>query len=189
MIEAVSGDSSCLRSNSWFSGFTLTSGTLCTATDSAYQESEQMRIGELSKRTGASVRALRYYEEQNLLSALRSDSGQRRYTESAIDRVRLIQLLYAAGLSSRTILDLVPCIDTGTDNGESLGRLAEERDRINVQIDELIAARDHLNAIIEVVGDSHDSGEHQGACRPLAFPVSQVRGSVKLPARQARRRS
>ena len=34
-----------------------------------------VRIGELAAQTGASVRALRYYEEQGLLSAERSASA------------------------------------------------------------------------------------------------------------------
>ena len=62
-------------------------------------------------KTGVSVRALRYYEEQGLLAAARSNSGQRHYPDSAVDRVQLIQQLYAAGLSSKTILDLLPCVD------------------------------------------------------------------------------
>ena len=57
-----------------------------------------MRIGELSERASVSVRALRYYEEQGLLTAERSASGQRHYAEPAVERVRLIQHLYAAGL-------------------------------------------------------------------------------------------
>ena len=80
-----------------------------------------MRIGELATRTGVSVRALRYYEEQNLLTSERSPSGQRRYPESAVDRVHLIQQLYAAGLPSKSIVDLLPCIVNGEVTREMLG--------------------------------------------------------------------
>lgn len=69
-----------------------------------------MRIGELATKAGVSVRALRYYEEQQLLTSERSASGQRHYVDSAVDRVRLIQQLYAAGLPSRTIVELLPCV-------------------------------------------------------------------------------
>lgn len=72
-----------------------------------------MRIGELATRTGVSVRALRYYEEHDLLAAERSPSGQRLYAQDAVDRVLLIQQLYAAGLSSRTIVELLPCVVDG----------------------------------------------------------------------------
>ncbi len=72
-----------------------------------------MRIGELASRVGVSVRALRYYEEQDLLVSARSPSGQRLYPDSAVDRVQLIQQLYSAGLPSRAILELLPCVETG----------------------------------------------------------------------------
>jgi len=71
---------------------------------------EAMRIGELASRTGVSVRALRYYEEQQLLTASRSATGQRLDDDDAVGWVDLIQQLYAAGLSSSTILKLLPCV-------------------------------------------------------------------------------
>lgn len=70
-----------------------------------------MRIGELADRTGVSTRALRYYEEQLLLGPRRTSGGQRFYPESAVDRVKLIQQLYTAGLGSRLIAALLPAID------------------------------------------------------------------------------
>ena len=44
-----------------------------------------MRIGELSKATGASTRALRYYEQQGLLSSNRRSNGYREFTASAVN--------------------------------------------------------------------------------------------------------
>src|SRR5690349_15441567 len=103
-----------------------------------------MRIGELSDRAVVSVRARRYYEEQGLLTAERSASGQRHYGEPAVDRVQLIQHLYAAGLTSRTVAGLLPCVDAQVNTPESRALLASERDRINNQIAQLTAARDRL---------------------------------------------
>ena len=111
-----------------------------------------MRIGDLAVRTGVSVRALRYYEEHGLLAAQRTPAGQRRYSEPAVERVRLIQHLYAANLSSRTIAELLPCVDAKLSTPESRARLAAERDRIDAQIAELTAARERLNEVIEVAG-------------------------------------
>jgi DNA-binding transcriptional MerR regulator len=107
-----------------------------------------MRIGELAAKTGVSVRALRYYEEQGLLVSVRSASGQRHYADTAAERVELIQTLYAAGLSSKTIADLLPCVDAKESTPESRARLAAERDRIDAQITELIRTRDKLDAVI-----------------------------------------
>ncbi|WP_020673952.1 MerR family transcriptional regulator [Amycolatopsis nigrescens] len=123
-----------------------------------------MRIGELAARTGVSVRALRYYEEQNLLTSARSPSGQRQYPDSATGRVQLIQQLYAAGLSSRTILGILPCVVTGEVTPELLDRLAAERDRINGRIDALTATRDRLDTIIGT------STKSMAAGKPCAVP-------------------
>jgi DNA-binding transcriptional MerR regulator len=111
-----------------------------------------VRIGEVSQRAGVSVRALRYYEEQGLLVAERSASGQRHYAEPAVERVQLIQHLYAAGLTSRTIADLLPCVDAKVSTPESRALLAAERDRIDLQIAELTQARDKLDAVIAIAG-------------------------------------
>jgi DNA-binding transcriptional MerR regulator len=107
-----------------------------------------MRIGELATRTGVSVRALRYYEEQDLLVPGRGRGGQRAYAEAAVDRVNLIQTLYAAGLASRTILDLLPCVDAKVNTPESRALLRAERARIDEQIARLVDARARLDAVI-----------------------------------------
>lgn len=107
-----------------------------------------MRIGELAARTGVSIRSLRYYEEQRLLPAERSPGGQRHYPESAVGRVRLIQQLYAAGLSSKTIVELMPCVVDGQATPELLARLAVQRDEIDRRIADLADTRDRLESVI-----------------------------------------
>lgn len=111
-----------------------------------------MRIGELAAQAGVSVRSLRYYEEQGLLTSTRSPSGQRHYTDGEVERVRLIQCLYAAGLSSRTIAEVLPCVDSPSERNsdEAFERLLQERDRISRHIDELLRARDALDLLIDV---------------------------------------
>jgi hypothetical protein len=58
--------------------------------------------------------------------------------------------LYGSGVSSKTIAELLPCVDGKVSTPESRERLLAERDRINTQIAELIIARDRLNDIIHV---------------------------------------
>ncbi|MFJ8107885.1 MerR family transcriptional regulator [Streptomyces sp. NPDC096132] len=117
-----------------------------------------MRIGELAARTGVSVRSLRYYEEQGLLVSTRSGGGQRHYTEDDIDRVDFIQRLYVAGLSSRTIMELMPCRDAPSDeNSDSaLERMAQERDRLSTHIKELLRTRDSLDGLIAAARADRD---------------------------------
>jgi DNA-binding transcriptional MerR regulator len=110
-----------------------------------------MRIGELSERTGASVRSLRYYEEQGLLRSDRTPSGQRVYDDDAIDYVHLIRVLLAAGLPSRRILEMMPCMRSGTTTREQQEMLNDERRRIDEQIAELTTAR---NRLLDVITDA-----------------------------------
>ncbi|MCS0604389.1 MerR family transcriptional regulator [Streptomyces sp. LP11] len=124
-----------------------------------------MRIGELAARTGVSVRALRYYEEQSLLGAERGPGGQRHYPEGAVGRVRLIQQLYAAGLSSRTIVELLPCVVDGQATPALLKRLAAERERVDQRIAELAQARDRLDSVITAATGSMLTG---ASCRRAA---------------------
>ncbi|MGW5723548.1 MerR family transcriptional regulator [Amycolatopsis sp. NPDC003865] len=123
-----------------------------------------MRIGELAAKTGVSVRALRYYEEQELLVSQRSPSGQRQYADAAVGRVELIRQLYAAGLSSRTILGILPCVVTGEVTPELLARLIAERDRIDERVRDLTATRTRLDAIIATSRGSLSAG------KPCAVP-------------------
>ncbi|KXO91329.1 MerR family transcriptional regulator [Tsukamurella pseudospumae] len=114
-----------------------------------------MRIGELAERTGVSVRSLRYYEEKGLLASARTAAGQRVYTEQAVDRVVRIQELFAAGLASGVIEQLLPCIhdEDGSPNASATPWLTDtlcaERARIDEGIRDLVRAREVLDGVIE----------------------------------------
>ncbi|MET7874111.1 MerR family transcriptional regulator [Streptomyces cyaneofuscatus] len=109
-----------------------------------------MRIGELAKAAGVSVRSLRYYEEQGLLTSTRSPSGQRHFRDADIDRVGFVQRLYAAGLSSRTIMELLPCVDAPSEatSDAAMERMGQERERLSAHIEELIRTRDALDVLM-----------------------------------------
>ena len=133
-----------------------------------------LRIGDIASRAGVSTRSLRYYEEQGLLESQRSSTGQRTYPESAVERVRLIQQFFTAGLASRTILQILPCVDTGEATPESFRILEDERGRITDAIADLQAARDALDRMIHIA--HNPTPEHCPALRepgwaPYAAPA------------------
>ena len=68
-----------------------------------------MRIGALAERSGVSVRALRYYEEQGLLTPSRDCNGYRSFGEDAVVRVRQIRRLLGAGLTTGVIASALQC--------------------------------------------------------------------------------
>lgn len=113
-----------------------------------------LRIGELSRRSGVTPRALRYYEEQGLLRPERRPSGYREYSEEDVRTVHSVRTLLAAGLGTATIAEVLPC--TAEDDGLLLPGctpLAEEvlreRDRIRSTIGELASALRLLEELID----------------------------------------
>ncbi|UED84186.1 MerR family transcriptional regulator [Streptomyces profundus] len=134
-----------------------------------------MRIGELATRAGVSVRSLRYYEERGLLTSTRSASGQRHYTDHDVDRVRFLQRLFAAGLSSRTITELLPCVDKpSAENSDiALERMAEERDRLSTHIEELIRTRDALDGLM-AVSRSYREAQRGAEKDPVSERVAEI---------------
>jgi len=111
-----------------------------------------MKIGELAEQTGVSVRSLRYYEEQGLLHSRRSAGGHRHYDEEGVSRVAYLQRLYAAGLSSATIVSLLPCLESPSESTSdaAFARLVEERDKLVEHIGGLSRTLASLNELIEM---------------------------------------
>jgi DNA-binding transcriptional MerR regulator len=113
-----------------------------------------IRIGEVARGAGVSVRAVRYYEQQGLLVAERSPSGQRLYRQDAITLISFFQQMFAAGLTSRRITELLPCFDSGHTDAEQRAMLRAERERIQAKIDDLQAALGRLDEVIAIT-DTH----------------------------------
>jgi DNA-binding transcriptional MerR regulator len=124
-----------------------------------------MRIGELARRTGVSERSLRYYEQQGLLESSRTPGGHREYEERAVDRVIRIQVLFAAGLSSRVIDSILPCMrdHDGGPNESATALLAEElkaeRERIDQAIADMVRSREILDEVIAAAAPANRSGQ------------------------------
>jgi MerR family transcriptional regulator, copper efflux regulator len=68
-----------------------------------------MRIGELAKETGVSVRVLRHYEAQGLIFSRRQVNGYRDYGASAVETVGHVRVLLGCGFSTKQIQSFVPC--------------------------------------------------------------------------------
>lgn len=116
-----------------------------------------MRIGELSERTGTPRRLLRYYEEQGLIAAIRSENGYREYDERYVDRVVQIRALLDVGLSTRVIKTLLPCLDTPpriavpNPTPETIALLERERAKMTERIESLTTNRDAIARYLDLV--------------------------------------
>src|SRR5260370_23093863 len=68
-----------------------------------------VRISEVSRRTGVSIRSLRYYEQKRLLCPQRLSNGYRDLDEQAIQRVHTIQIYLGLGLTTEQIEEILQC--------------------------------------------------------------------------------
>ncbi|MCD9590086.1 MULTISPECIES: MerR family transcriptional regulator [Streptomyces] len=116
-----------------------------------------MRIGELSERTGTPRRLLRYYEEQGLILPDRCANGYRAYDERLVDRVLQIRGLLDAGLPTRIIKQILPCLDKprlihfSDATPEMIATLEDERDRMTRRIECLTHNRDAISEYLDAV--------------------------------------
>jgi len=62
-----------------------------------------LTIGELARRTGLSVSAIRFWEEKGLVEALRTRGGQRRFLRSDIRRLSFALIAQQLGFSLEAI--------------------------------------------------------------------------------------
>ncbi|MFE7590351.1 MerR family transcriptional regulator [Kitasatospora sp. NPDC057512] len=119
-----------------------------------------MRIGELARRAETTPRLLRYYEQQGLITPRREANGYRAYDEYLVDRVLQIRGLLDAGLPTRIIKQILPCLDTldaprtihfADATPEMLATLESETDRMTRRIRCLTRNRDAIREYLDVV--------------------------------------
>ena len=67
------------------------------------RSTDLLTIGELARRTGMSVSAIRYYEGRGLVAPLRTGGNQRRFLRSDIRRLSFILIAQNLGLSLNDI--------------------------------------------------------------------------------------
>jgi DNA-binding transcriptional MerR regulator len=114
-----------------------------------------MRIGELAQRTGTTRRLLRYYEEQQLLAPAREANGYRDYDERLVDRVLQIRGLLDAGMPTRIIRQILPCLDVpgilvcpSEASPAFVQALRDERDRMTRRVEHLTRNRDAIDTYL-----------------------------------------
>src|SRR5262245_3521242 len=85
-----------------------------------------LRVGELAKQTGKTVRALHLYEEMGLLQPVhRSKGGFRLYAPSAVERVVWIGKLQDAGFSLHQLQELRGVVEDTDVGSLAMGRVRE----------------------------------------------------------------
>jgi MerR family transcriptional regulator, redox-sensitive transcriptional activator SoxR len=112
--------------------------------------SDRLTVSEVADRSGFAASALRYYERQGLITADRTDGGQRRYDRSVLRRLAFIAAARHVGLTLdeiRASLALLP--DERTPTKADWTRISRSwRRRLDAEIAALEKLRDGLTGCI-----------------------------------------
>jgi DNA-binding transcriptional MerR regulator len=108
----------------------------------------RLKIGELARQTGLSIKTIRYYESRGLLEqSPRTEGGYRLYGPEEVARLRFVQRAKLLGLTLEEIRELVE-LAAHCNEGELVPRLEEvlaaKLQETERKIEELSVFREHL---------------------------------------------
>ncbi len=109
-----------------------------------------LTIGEVAARSGVAPSALRYYEQQGLVTAVRTPGGARRYPRAVLRRLAFVRAAQNVGLSLTEIREALATLPGDrTPTARDWTRLsAGWRARLDEQIAALTQLRDGLDSCI-----------------------------------------
>ncbi len=109
-----------------------------------------LSIGDVARRTGLSVSAIRFYEGKGLIEPVRTSGNQRRFLRSDIRRVSFILIAQQLGLALGEIQELMASLPQGrTPTAKDWRTISRAiRARLDQQIAQLERTRDRLDGCI-----------------------------------------
>jgi len=116
----------------------------------ALNRNDLIPIGEMARRTGLSVSAIRFYEGKGLIEPVRTEGNQRRFLRSDIRRVSFILIAQQLGLALGDIQELMASLPHGrTPTAKDWREISRAiRRRLDEQISQLERTRDRLDGCI-----------------------------------------
>jgi MerR family redox-sensitive transcriptional activator SoxR len=111
---------------------------------------ELLSVGQLAERAGLAPSAVRWYEQQGLVSSTRTRGGARRYPRSVLRRLAFVRAAQNVGLTLAEIRSALATLPEGrTPTARDWARLsAGWRGRLDEQIAALVQLRDGLSSCI-----------------------------------------
>ncbi len=109
-----------------------------------------LSVGQVAERSGLAASAVRWYEQQGLVSSTRTPGGARRYPRSVLRRLAFVRAAQNVGLSLAEIRAALATLPEGrTPTAQDWARLsAGWRARLDEQIAALTQLRDGLDSCI-----------------------------------------
>jgi len=149
------------------------------------ETSHLLRIGDLARLSGKTVRAIHLYEELGLLRpATRSSGGFRLYESGAVGRLRWIDLLHGLGFSLHDMRDLLESWWGAELGPEAMARLRTLFQRKLAETREAVLLHQQLErelteglAYLETCGTCESTAAVQGCVR-----CTQDHGMKEEPA-------
>jgi len=119
-----------------------------------------LRVGELAKRTGKTVRAIHLYEELGLLApAVRSKGGFRLYPGKAVKRIDWIQKLQDLGFSLTEIKAFLRDWEQSDTAPKAMARVRE------IFADKLHETKETVARLQRLIGDLTETLAYMDSCR------------------------
>ena len=111
---------------------------------------DQLAIGEVSRRSGLAPSALRYYEQLGLIRSTRTAGDRRRYPRSVLRRLAVVRTAQHVGLTLDQIRDSLSTLDIdAAPTKRDWSRISQQwRPLLDERIRELEAVRDNLDNCI-----------------------------------------
>ncbi len=122
---------------------------------------EQLKIGEVSKRSGIGIEALRFYEKSGLLDRPgRSYSGYRLYDEDVLERLAFIKQAQVLGFALNEIKEIIAHKQKGVSPCLEVREIVRTRlKELDERIEQMRRYRKELAAVLT---DWDETGESEG---------------------------
>lgn len=129
-------------------------------------------IGEVAKKTGLSISALRYYDKEGLLPLVeRNEQGQRRYKDSDFEWLSIIECMKATGMTIREIRQYIDWYKEGDNTLEKrLELFRKQQEVLDARIEALKKNQYQIRCKIWYYETAIAAGTesiHQGPCMEL----------------------
>lgn len=114
------------------------------------KQHSEITIGQMAKRTGLAVSAIRYYETEGLITANRNRGGHRRFARAQVRRVSFILIAQQFGLTLPQIKDVLSTLpDNRTPTAKDWASISKNlRSHLDKRISDLERMRDSLDGCI-----------------------------------------
>lgn len=156
------------------------------------KDDKLMKIGELAKKSGLSIRAIRYYEEIGILQpAARSEGNYRLYDQNALRLLNTVKRMKLLGLSLDVILNLKEIYtregSCGPVRQRFLELIEEQIRRIDFQIRELTILKEDIKEYRNLTAEylrQVEEGALKDTCREQEYVSQGGLGCEEIETKQ-----